>query len=133
LGNVLWRPTKKASHSDGSRWNSVKVDSSPDEIVPGGAYPQPLADLGDVIEIRMTPASGSWGTELSARPKPGRPGTSAGDLRQDLRRALRQLKMLLEAGEILRDQPVPYGQRPSTPTGRFVDEWERRAQGGGFL
>jgi len=125
--------TKKSSHPDGSRWHSVTVDLSPDEIAPDGAYPQPLADLGDVVDIRMTPASGSWGTELSARPKPGLSGTSAGDLRQDVRRALRQSKMLLEAGEILRDEPMPHGKRPSTPTGRLVDEWEKRAQGGGYL
>jgi len=41
--------------------------------------------------------------------------------------------MLLEAGEILRDEPMPHGKRPSTPTGRLVDEWEKRAQGGGYL
>jgi len=125
--------TRQASHSDRSRWNSVTVDLSPDEIAPGGVYPQPLVDLGDVVDIRMIPAPGSWGTELGARPKPGVPGISAGDLRQDVRRALRQSKTLLEAGEILRDQPMPHGKRPSTPTGRLVDEWEKRAQGGGFL
>jgi hypothetical protein len=125
--------TRQASHSDRSRWNSVTVDLSPDEIAPGGVYPQPLVDLGDVVDIRMIPAPGSWGTELGARPKPEVPGISAGDLRQDVRRALRQSKTLLEAGEILRDQPMPHGKRPSTPTGRLVDEWEKRAQGGGFL
>jgi hypothetical protein len=125
--------TRQVPHSDGSRWNSVTVDLSPDEIAPDGTYPQPLADLGDVVDIRMTPAAGSWGTELSARPKSGLPGTSAGDLRRDVRRALRQSKMLLEAGEILRDEPMPHGKRPSTPTGLLVDEWEKRAQGGGYL
>jgi hypothetical protein len=125
--------TKQAPHSDGSRWNFVTVDLSPEEIASDRRYPQPLADLGDLVEIRVIPAPGSWGTELGARPKPGVAGISAGDLRQDVRRALRQSKTLLEAGEILRKEPMPHGKRPATPAGRLVDEWEKRAQGGGFL
>jgi hypothetical protein len=125
--------TNQASRVDSLRWNSVTVDLAPDEIAPDGIYPQPLVDLGDVVEIRVVPAPGSWGTELGARPKPGVPDTSAGDLRQDVRRALRQSKTLLETGEILRNEPMPHGKRPSTPAGRLVDEWEKRAQGGGYL
>lgn len=125
--------TKQASHSDRSRWNAVTVDLSPDEIAPGGSYPQPLADLGDVVDIRMIPAPGRWGTELGARPKPGVSGISARGLRQDVRRTLRQSKTLLETGEILRNEPMPHGKRPPTPTGRLVDKWEKQAQGGGYL
>lgn len=125
--------TKRTSHSDKPRWNSVTVDLSPEEIAPGGSYPQPLADLGDTVEMRMIPGSGTWGTELGARPKAGASRTSAGKLKQDLRRALRQSKTLLETGEILRDEPKPHGKRPSTPTGKLVDAWEKRAQGGGYL
>lgn len=125
--------TKQAPNSDGSRWNFVTVNLAPDEVAPGGAYPQPLVDLGDAVDVRVVPAPGSWGTELGARLKTGVPDKSASSLRQDVRRALRQSKTLLEAGEILRDEPMPHGKRPSTPTGKLVDEWEKRAQGGGYL
>jgi hypothetical protein len=125
--------TKPVQQPDSSRWNTVTVDLSPEQIAPDGRYPQPLAELGDAIEIRMVPASGTWGTELGARPNPAVPGSRSEDIRQDVRRALRQSKTLLEAGEILLDEPMPHGKRPSTPTGRLVDEWEKRAQGGGFL
>ncbi|GAB3535002.1 hypothetical protein GCM10027403_11900 [Arthrobacter tecti] len=125
--------SKRASHSDKPRWNSVTVDLSPEEIAPGGSYPDPLADLGDAVDIRMIPGPGSWGTELGARPKAGASRTSAANLKQDVRRALRQSKTLLEAGEILQDEPKPHGKRPATPTGKLVDAWEKRAQGGGYL
>ena len=57
-----------------------------------------------------------------ARPKPGVSGISAGDLRQDLRRALRQSKTLLEAAEILRNEPMPHGKdRPNPPDGSWMN------------
>ncbi|MET1036434.1 MAG: hypothetical protein ABWX68_14510 [Arthrobacter sp.] len=88
--------TSQAPHVDGSRWNFVTVNVSPEEVSPGGRSPQPLVDLGDVVDIRLIPATGSRGTELGARAEPGVSDMSAGGLRQDVRRALRQLKRLLE-------------------------------------
>lgn len=96
------------------RWHAVTINRSPDEIMPGGNLPGPLADLADQIEVQVRPAPGDKGTELAARVKGPVPAgvaelaarATGRDPRHPLRRALRQTKMLLETGEILqRDKP----------------------------
>jgi hypothetical protein len=114
--------TKQASPLDRSRWNAVTIELSTRRLHVAEATLFRWSICRDVVVIRMVPAPGSWGTELGARPKPGVSGISAGDLRQDVRRALRQSKTLLEAAEILRNEPVPHGKdRPNPPDGSWMN------------
>jgi hypothetical protein len=102
------------------RWRAVTVYKRPDEI---GPLPQPLADLGDAVEVRMTPAPGGKGTELAVR----------GGSPAEVRSALRQSKQLLEVGEVLRVDPQPAGERAPTPAGKMLDAVVGRAGGQGVL
>jgi hypothetical protein len=123
------------------RWRVVTVYRTQDQVAPGGQYPQPLLELGDLVEIRMSEAPGSKGTELAARLRSGEPaGASAvfarvrgTDPRQALRRALRESKQLLETGEVIRLDPKPEGHRPATPAGALIDLASRRSSGEGVL
>ena len=57
------------------RWLLVTVNRPPDEVVSDGRLPDPLARLGDVVEVQVRPAPGGRGTELAARlVDPARPG-----------------------------------------------------------
>ncbi|WP_236718069.1 hypothetical protein [Actinoplanes sp. TFC3] len=71
------------------------------EQVPGS-----LAELGDTVEVSLRPAPADRGTEISVRPRDGSP-VGAGDIR----RALRETRSLLEAGDVL----LPSGP-PTTKT-----------------
>lgn len=109
--------------------------------MPSGQVPDPLAALGDRVEVRVRPAPGGRGTEFAARLRGSEPtgvrsalASSGGDdPREQLRSALRQAKQLIEVGELLRVHPVPHGRRPPTPTGKLVDSATRRAGGEGLL
>ncbi|TWJ20185.1 hypothetical protein [Micromonospora endolithica] len=97
----------------GGRWQVVTVDRTPDEVRPDGRWPEPLRRLGDAVQVRVRPAPGCRGTELAARPRPGRvpPGLAAHLVGDDpgapVRAALRQAKQLAETGEVLRaDRPA---------------------------
>jgi hypothetical protein len=124
-----------------SRWRSVTINKTAEEVMPGGRVPEPLAALGDRIEVQVRTAPGGKGTELAARlrqPEPGGPGSlasraSGDDPRQQVRSALRQAKQLIEVGEILRVDPAPHGTRSATPTGKLVEVATRRAGGEGVL
>lgn len=135
--------TGRLRHSGvGDGWRSVTVALPPEQVAPGGRYPEPLAELGEAVEIRMSPAPGGRGTELSARPahartapvsaSTGRNGAGrkngSENPAETIRAALRRSRMLLEAGEILHNRPAPHGRRPPTLAGWLVDEWEDRAQ-----
>jgi hypothetical protein len=118
-------------------WRSVTVALPPEQVAPGGRYPGPLAELGEAVEVRISPAPGGRGTELAARPASGaRSAPSSGapsgpggeNPAAEIRAALRRSRMLLETGEILHNRPVPHGRRPRTPAGWLVDEWEERAR-----
>jgi hypothetical protein len=96
------------------RWHAVTVYRSPDQIMPEGRLPDPLAALGDKVDVQVRPAPGDKGTEIAARVRGQVPAgiaelaaRAAGtDPRQPVRKALRETKMLLETGEILeRDRP----------------------------
>ena len=96
------------------RWHSVTVNRPPEEVAPEGRLPEPLATLGDAVEVRLRPAPGGRGTELAARLRDGALAGAAGavarvagsDPRQEVRAALRQSKQLLETGEVLSpDEP----------------------------
>ena len=125
--------------ADGNRWLVVTVNRPPEEVMPGGAPPEPLDGLKDAVEVRVEPAPGGRGSELAARPR-GRVPTGVGeaaarlsgdDPRQAVRTALREAKSLLETGEVVR------ADRPSTtrdtPGGKIIKLATRRAGGEGAL
>ncbi|MFJ2081921.1 hypothetical protein ACIOBK_05190 [Micromonospora chokoriensis] len=92
-----------------ARWEVVTVDRPPEQVLPGGRWPEPLHRLGGAIEVRARPAPGDRGTELAARPLAGGPppaGLAAHLVGDDpallVRRTLRQVKQRVEAGEVLR-------------------------------
>lgn len=124
-----------------SRWRSVTINKSPEEVMPDGRVPDPLAALGDHVEVKVRKAAGDKGTELAARlrqPEPSVLGSvgkrmSGDDPRQQVRAALRQAKQLIEVGEVLRINPTPHGARSAAPTGKLVDLATRRAGGEGVL
>ena len=119
------RMTRQSGNGSGARapdrWHSVTVNrplrrpqSPPEEVAPEGRLPEPLAELGDAVEVRLRQAPGDRGTEVAARLRDGAPAGPGGvvaraagtDPRQDLRSALRRAKQLLETGEVLSpDQP----------------------------
>ena len=116
------------------RWHAVTVNRAPQEVGSPGAWPAPIAALGDVVEVRVLPAPGDRGTELGVRAKDGhRPGQSAdaGDLEERIRVALRHSRMLLETGEILQSDR-PSTTRP-TLTSLPLQLALRKARGGGRL
>jgi hypothetical protein len=122
------------------RWRVVTINKTRDEVAPDGQLPLPLRELGDLIEVRISDAPGDKGTELAARLRSGEPSGSGlvrrgqgTDPRQKVRKALRESKQLVEAGEIIRLNPRPEGHRPATPGGALVDLASRRSEGEGVL
>lgn len=110
----LLRVPRRAGGSGADRdrtttgWQVVTVDRPPDQVFPGGRWPEPLRRLDGAVEVRVRPAPGDRGTELAARPLPH--GVAAGltahlvgdDPHVLVRRTLRQVKQRVEAGEVLR-------------------------------
>ncbi|WP_228979188.1 hypothetical protein [Streptomyces sp. DH12] len=138
---ALWRRATARSAErpeGGDRWLTVTVNRPPDEIDPDDP-PEPLRRYADRIEVRTRPAPGGRGTELAARPRGGTPPAAASPLarlagddpRQDVRRALRDAKALLEAGEVLEPDAPPTTR--DTPGGRLVGLVTRRSGGEGVL
>ena len=93
----------------------VTIDRAPAEVAPGGRLPEPIAQLGDGVEVTVRPAPGGRGTELAARLRRDEPDGLAGltarlsgeDRRGAVRSALRQAKQLAETGEVLSpDRPA---------------------------
>jgi hypothetical protein len=108
------------------RWHAVTVNRAPQEVAPDSQLPGPLAELGDRIEVQIRPAPADKGAEIAARVRgPVPSGVSAvqarlsgEDPRQSLRRALRETKMILETGEILRPDTPPTTK--DTPGGKLL-------------
>ncbi len=99
------------------RWRVVTVLVPADRVGSGEDLPAPLAALGTLIEVRVTPAPGDKGTEVAARYRADSSEEEIGRLRA----ALRTAKQLLEVGEVLRMDPRPHGERAQTPAGRLLD------------
>jgi hypothetical protein len=107
------------------RWHTLTVTLPPEEVTPGGTLPEPLAELGDTVEVRIRPAPGDRGTEIAVRLRDGEPsGRGRGDdPRWAVRRALRNTRSILETGEVLlpdapattkrtlRSRPLEYATR----------------------
>ena len=121
-------PVAGAQAEPRSRWRAVTVNKPPGEIAPDGALPEPLAELGDAVEIRITKAPDAKGTEIAVRLRDSRHG-DAGQVRSALRRS----KQLIEVGEVLRLDPQPAGRRAPTPAGKVLDAITRRAGAEGVL
>jgi hypothetical protein len=124
-----------------NRWRSVTVKKPVAEVTPDGKLPEPLAALGELVEVRVTPAPGGKGTEIAARlraPKPSGPAAllrrlAGSDPRQAVRSALRESKALIETGGALRVDPRPAGRRTPTPAGKLLDIVTGRARAEGML
>lgn len=124
-----------------SGWLAVTVLGAPDDVLPGGRVPAPVARLGGGVELEARLAPGDKGTELRARFRPDGAHTvgATGARDQDtarrgrLRAALREAKQLIEVGEVLRVDPVPHGRRSATPTGALVDAATARSNEWGVL
>ena len=131
------RRIHSAGTADGrDRWHVVTVNRPPEDVSED-RLPGPLAELGDQIEVQIRPAPGDRGTELAARfrgPVPSGLSAAAArltgqDPRQSVRAALREAKMLLETGEILRPDEPPTTRR--TPINLPLELAVRRARGEG--
>ncbi|MGC9668386.1 hypothetical protein ACNTMW_17740 [Planosporangium sp. 12N6] len=117
------------------RWHVVTINRPPDQVAPGGRLPEPIAQLGDDVEVQVNRAVGDRGTALAARLRREPAGITARFAGTDpvyaVRRALRESKMLVETGEIL--QPDKPGATKRTLTGRPLDMAISRARGEGRL
>jgi hypothetical protein len=120
------------------RWHVVTINRPPNEVAPEGRLPEPIARLGDEVEVQVNRAVGNRGTALAARLRHeptgvmGAASRIAGtDPRQAVRIALRESKQLIETGEIL--SPDKPGTVKRTITGRPLDLAISRARGEGRL
>src|SRR5256885_16117115 len=92
-------------------WLVATVYRSPTDIAPEGRLPEPLERLGDAVEVRIRPAPGDRGTELSVRPRPDGARAASRDAWRTARLALREAKQLCETGEILQPDAPPTTRR----------------------
>ena len=121
------------------RWLGVTVNLPPDEVEDDPRLREAFAELAEDAETRVRPAPGGRGTELAAKPRqPSASGLSGAarrlagrDPRQPVRSALRDIKSVLETGEVIRTDPPTTGQ--PTPGGMLVRLATRRAGGEGRL
>jgi hypothetical protein len=130
--------TRPSAQQAADRWLAVTVNLEPDAVQPD-KLPTPLQEYGDRIETRIRPAPGDRGTEVAVRLRETEPDTAysvparltGDDPRQELRRALREAKALLETGEVMRADTPPTTH--DTPGGKLVGLLSRRAGGEGVL
>jgi hypothetical protein len=137
-----WRGSWPLGTPDGRGqrvWHVVTVNCPPSEVGLEGRLPEPLAALGDRVEVRLRPAPGDRGTEIAARLRDGEPSglgavtarLAGDDPRWAVRRALRDAKQLLETGEILRPSQPPTAER--TPLNRPLEYATRHGKEEGLL
>lgn len=122
---------RQGEPAEKSRWLAVTVNASPEKVE--ARLAEAVADLE--VETRLTAAPGGRGTEAAARLRHSPVGpvrrVAGKDPRQEVRRALRDMKSLVEAGEVVRPDEPTTGRR--TPGGALVRLATRRAGGEGRL
>jgi hypothetical protein len=125
-----WGPSGGSAHDDPHRWRAVTVNRPIGDLE--GAVPAPLAELGDSVEVRLTPAPGGKGTEIHARLSgTGHERIHGEDPTSALRSALRQAKQVAEVGYVL-EADATRTARP-TPLNEPLRQATRRAGGEGRL
>ncbi len=100
------------------RWHVVTVNPARDELTPDSPLPEPLAGLGDAVDVQIRRAPADRGIELAVRLRDGAqsPVTAGArrlagrDPNQAIRAALREAKQLLETGEVLHPDSPPTTQ-----------------------
>lgn len=138
---ILQSSRATADGDSQGRWRVVTINRPPEEVAPQGRWPDPIAQLGDTVEVQVRPAPGGKGTELAARLRhPGASGSGDAASRtkgetpqQAVRSALRQAKQLIEVGEVLKVDPAPHGKRRHTPGGLLLEAATKRAGKEGVL
>ncbi|UJW30440.1 hypothetical protein L3Q67_35375 [Saccharothrix sp. AJ9571] len=117
-----------------NRWLAVTVNL-PQDTVERHEHLRAFTELADRAETRVRQAPGGKGTELAARLREEPPSAVArvagADPRQEVRTVLREVKSLLETGEVVQPDEPTTGK--PTPGGRLVRFATRRAQGEGRL
>jgi hypothetical protein len=109
VGGVLAARSRDRRAGGDTRWHVLTVYKPLDELR-AAPLPQPLAELGDSVEVELRAAPGGRGTEIAVRLREGEPtGASAvaaritdRDPRHAVRRALREARSLIETGEVLK-------------------------------
>ncbi|MET8090274.1 hypothetical protein [Micromonospora sp. NPDC005220] len=105
------------------------------DVAPGGQFPEPLAGLGDAVEVQVRPAPGGRGTEIAVRLRDGArlPVVAAArrvtgrDPEQAIRAALRESKQLIETSEVLHpDYPPTTEPTPMNKPLRMATRQGRR-------
>lgn len=99
----------------GAQWHVATVNRPAGDVAPGGKFPEPLAGLGDAVEVQVRPAPGDRGTEIAVRLRDGArlPVVAAAqrvtgrDPEQAIRAALRESKQLIETSEVLHPDYPP--------------------------
>jgi hypothetical protein len=127
---VARRRADTTSSQTDTRWKVVTVNTAAGESA-RTALPAPLAEIRDRIDLRISDAPGSHGVELAARPLTHFAHDT--DLTNQIRRALRESKQLLEVGYVISNDPQPEGHRPSTLPGIVVDTLVRQSPQRGVL
>lgn len=124
---------RRTAEDDTSRWLTVTVHAEPDAVAADPRISDAFAGLDEEVETRIAAAPGGRGTEVAARVRRGSvtARVTGHDPRQDVRHVLRDVKSLLETGEVLRPDPPTTGK--PTPGGALVRLLTRRAGGEGRL
>ncbi|CCH17904.1 Protein of unknown function [Micromonospora lupini str. Lupac 08] len=117
------------------RWHVATVNRPASDVAPGGRLPEPLAGLGDAVEVQLRPAAGDRGTEVAVRLRDGArlPVATAArrvtgrDPEQAIRAALRESKQLIETSEVLHpDYPPTTEPTPMNKPLRMATQQGRR-------
>lgn len=131
---MLPNSTVAGAHTDPTRWRSVTILGDADSV---SRQLDRLSKFQSALETRIEPAPGDRGVELSVRARPGvdgkQPVWDGEEPTTVIRSQLRQIKELVETGEVLIRDPQPEGQRSKTPTGAVVDKADAAAGQEGVL
>jgi hypothetical protein len=122
---IVARKRRSARAGDGGHRHVVTVFRPLSELE-SAPLPGSLKEIADRVEVQLRAAPGDRGTEIAVRIPEGSDITSG-----EVRRALRETRSLLEAGDVL----LPYGPATTVPTlwNRPLQAATRRGREGGLL